>query len=662
MDITKKGNRNGKALFQRLPAEQDDPAALAWSRSIPLMSNGQSRPLRPNQLARFFQEGQRLMSTRIHSTTQLVITKLASEGGLSRISELTKIDTSGLPMPKRLETFQTLMLPFLQIITSNDAKSSLLLEKSMGDIYVYVFGVGGRRAITLFSSFADALQHRLEESMTDSPLYLWASTILAALLMVLECNQTASMVCEFLPVVDIITACLNAQAEPQKDTLIEQSALQTLAKVKRFLNYGMDVPSLNLATSLSPLSVEPGFKLAQDGPGDLSKEGPRHDNDHADFKKIMILPTSEEIYSQRAEYLPVKDPSEWHIQGIQGLLDQQFRLLREDTVGQLRECVRTVMEDLMRPNPIQAKSKRMQHGPRVYKYSKVILSGLLFHKRRGFHLMAQFDKPESVRKLPSPVSRKKWWSECRQLQIDALVCLVDSSGRSLFMSVCERGGVSKAGPQNSKEGFDIDSSQPQLLYPTEEYQSTLDVLTEKIPSLWSDQHTATVTLKLIDLENQKIDHILARDAWEAKSQQVLVEFPGVLLPSFAPTLQALQRMSSDGEVPFAELLTPSSGSTDIKIAWPRYATQPGFYYGLDPIFQKPIAPKLRQAESFNIDDILDQTSLDEAQCKALISALKRNLALIQGPPGTGKSYVAVQAVKILLACKEKAQLNPIICV
>lgn len=35
---------------------------------------------------------------------------------------------------------------------------------------------------------------------------------------------------------------------------------------------------------------------------------------------------------------------------------------------------------------------------------------------------------------------------------------------------------------------------------------------------------------------------------------------------------------------------------------------------------------------------------------------------MQGPPGTGKSFVAVQAVKVLLNSREEAEMNPIICV
>lgn len=104
----------------------------------------------------------------------------------------------------------------------------------------------------------------------------------------------------------------------------------------------------------------------------------------------------------------------------------------------------------------------MQHGPRMYRYSKIILSDVFFNKRRGFYVMAQFDQPESVRKMSSPSSRKKWWMECKQLQIDALVCLVDSSGHSLFMSVFERGGILGNELRISREGVEFDISHPQL--------------------------------------------------------------------------------------------------------------------------------------------------------------------------------------------------------
>ena len=67
-------------------------------------------------------------------------------------------------------------------------------------------------------------------------------------------------------------------------------------------------------------------------------------------------------------------------------------------------------------------------------------------------------------------------------------------------------------------------------------------------------------------------------------------------------------------------------------------------------------------ENFEIESLQSRSTLDEAQCTALINALSREFALIQGPPGTGKSYVALQLVKILLQHRKKAQLNAIIIV
>lgn len=77
-----------------------------------------------------------------------------------------------------------------------------------------------------------------------------------------------------------------------------------------------------------------------DGPGELSRHGPRHDNDHADIKDIRLLPTWEELNSERPPYLPRVDPSTWHEKGLAGLIARSYRLLREETVGPIRNAVR----------------------------------------------------------------------------------------------------------------------------------------------------------------------------------------------------------------------------------------------------------------------------------------------------------------------------------
>ncbi len=183
-----------------------------------------------------------------------------------------------------------------------------------------------------------------------------------------------------------------------------------------------------------------------------------------------------------------------------------------------------------------------------------------------------------------------------------------------------------------------------------------------MPNLWNSPHRGSITLRLIDMGNQDFKQMLGRDLQTSNVEQVLVEFPGVLLPSFQPTLEGLQRMSRRIEVPFSEMLLPNQGPGPVQTSWPAYATQPHFTFDLSPIVAEGQPLYLRQNDVFDFNGLKERSTLDDAQCKALVGALSRNLALVQGPPGTGKSYKAVQAVKVLLHRREEAELNPIICV
>ena len=532
-------------------------------------------------------------------------------------------------------------------MTHKDVLYSMMLEHLVANVYIFLYGIGGRRATALFDFLAESLRVKLDSSLTQA-LYARTLTVLATLLQILECNQTASLLEGFRQVIDTLQACLDALSNIFQGTLMEQAASHQMAKVRCHLDYGVKLAPLQLNTQTAP-NLAAAFEIAQDGPGSLSSAGPRHDNDHTQIKDIKILPTPQEIYSVRTEYLPTKDPSRWHLPGMQGLLDQQFRLLREDTVGQLRDCVRTVMESLKPLETREWTDTDHELGLRIYKYSKVALSNVHFHRRTHLRVMVEFQQPEHLSRR-SAADRKIWWDRCKQLQLDALVCLVDSEGHCLFFSVCERKGFSQA----------------DLLYPTE--SRGIDGLSQgredetKVPNLWHSPQRGTVTLRLIDMGNQDFKQMLGRSFQASNVEQVIVEFPGVLLPSFQPTLEALQRMSCHVEVPFSEMLLPSEQPDSVQVPWPAYATQPNFAFDLSPIVFGKEPLFLQQNKVFDLDSLKERSTLDDAQCKALVGALSRNLALVQGPPGTGKSYIAVQAVKVLLKCREEAEMNPIICV
>ena len=637
-----RGRESGNRPTQRerQPLSEDDQDFFAWRKGIPFTRQGQSlfhNPFTRHKLSTFMQTAQRLIELRNGNIRHQVITEMASEGGMLRVAELFDTDLMSLQEQDKEAVFENLVLPFFQTITHSDVLSSLLLEKPIGDLYVFVYGTGGRRAVTLFESYAGILQSMLHRDPPES-IRLYASTILTALLQTLKSNQTAALMPNFLPVVDVLQACLDFKPETFRGTLLQQAATRHMTVVRRLLKYGEGIEPLE-APAKDNKKASFIFQLSQEGPGWLSSSGRRHDNDHEDIVNIKILPTAEEIRSQRAEYLPSKEPESWHIPGIRGMLDQQFRLLREDTVGQLRDCVRVIMESLThsQPRDSSGKSRDMSLSLKIFKYSRVSLADVSFeNQKKQLVVVATFDQPTHLQKS-SERDRAAWWENSRQLQLDSLVCLLDSEGNALFFSVYNRGAI-----------------QGQEVGQREENQ--------KVPTLWSDPSTAFITLRLIDMDNPALVSVLGRDWKSTQIQHVLVEFPGVLLPSFQPTLEALQSMSRDPDVPFSDLLLHDSNMRIGKTAWPAYATQPGFYFDFAPIAAKGDPLRLSRNRAVDTSVLKARTTLDDAQCTALVGALSRNLALMQGPPGTGKSFVAIQVVKVLLESRMRAQMNPIVCV
>jgi hypothetical protein len=64
-----------------------------------------------------------------------------------------------------------------------------------------------------------------------------------------------------------------------------------------------------------------------------------------------------------------------------------------------------------------------------------------------------------------------------------------------------------------------------------------------------------------------------------------------------------------------------------------------------------------------IIDLLEaSTHLDRGRCPALIATRSREFAFVQGPLGMGKSYLGAQLMRVLISCKDKAGLGPIIVV
>lgn len=596
--------------------------------------------IRNVEIGNFFTMGWDLISKEHTEIGQQIIKKLATEEGLGMIKALVDEQADDVELQTRLRKFKNTTLPFFRTISHPDILSSLILETPLDTICTFLFGPNGHRSINLFKATTSALGALAwDDTAKDKELISIAVTAsLAVLEKIVELNQGAQVIADFTSIVNDLSTTIPEQ--------LLQVGSRSLARVRQRLGVGAAIPLARDRPS-EQKNHRPAFELGLDLPGTLSELGPRHDNDHANILDIKILPTTDEIQSSRLEYLPSSDPTKQHLPGLAGLLDRQFRLLREDTVGQFRDAVQTEWKRLTSPANAQSPPKRQNNGVRNIIYHNVALLRLGFDRKRGLQIVAEFDQPPSLAKK-GPKEREEWWRNTKQLQIDAFVCLVSSTGRAIFFSVCD---PAPTPPPKNKMGEEREDRLARYWRASDER-----------PNLFKHADRATLMLSLVEEHSEDITWINGHLGKGRRLQQSLVEFPGILLPSFQPTLQAIQQMSRSLDLPFSQFIAPDGQDAgDVEILAPAYSRKPGFAFNLETLTG---GEQLRLTPGQPFDDTIlrERSTLDDAQRISTINALRSCIALIQGPPGTGKSYTGVAIIKALLKNRNAAQLGPIICV
>src|SRR3990167_2056344 len=111
------------------------------------------------------------------------------------------------------------------------------------------------------------------------------------------------------------------------------------AKIKADTKYKIEA----LIKTLSKYYEKEENKLGNDKDADLPeyfRQGPKHDNDFADFRKIAIFPTDEEIKWEAPPYLPKRE-EDW---GVEQFLDWHFRMYREDSLRNFITAIRNFQD------------------------------------------------------------------------------------------------------------------------------------------------------------------------------------------------------------------------------------------------------------------------------------------------------------------------------
>ena len=151
------------------------------------------------------------------------------------------------------------------------------------------------------------------------------------------------------------------------------------------------------------------------GPG----PGGRHDNDFVDFRKISILPTTDELESMERAFIQPSDvleEPETASNRVAIHLDNQFRLLREDMLYEMREELHIAT----------GKKKGYHRGTKIFKLKVKGLECGDDRKRTkwGLIVIGQNGIPQ-LKNKPDVKSRKAYLSEHRGIfKHQSLACLI----------------------------------------------------------------------------------------------------------------------------------------------------------------------------------------------------------------------------------------------
>ncbi|KAF0316248.1 nf-x1 finger and helicase domain-containing protein [Colletotrichum asianum] len=567
------------------------------------------------------------------SVAQDVIKEMASSRRLPLIKEALELLSTSATLREKASLLKRRIHPLFLIVTHSSIVGSVVVEQEVAQIYRVFLGVNATRLKLLFDFIVHIIDHWAEipwrdETVSSMETISLSCGVLARVIETSTFNMINEHVVSIVKEIQLRLEVFGAGG----DTFHSVQASRSLEYVRRRLDIGRSLPDVShIPTSTSAMAE---FTLSQDFPGNLSRNGKRHDNDHADIKDIKLMPTHEEIMSSREEYLPTTNPYQHHLQGLRGFLDRQFRLLREDTLHDLREAIRTSVETNSKVRGVRTK---------VVIYEQATPVDVSFEQWSGLEFIVRFDQPRAARALDK-TDRAAWWMHNKRLVDSALVCVLDEAGSVLFFQVSRS-------TNRTTRNHDLHGQQDK------------DDEEEPYYSLPEDRQHAFVYLRLVETDTDSVkSSLLWFKTGVTGQRRLLFEFPSILLPAFAPPLKALQKMSQNLDLPFQDLLLMHGRDNAVDIPPPLYTRRPGFSFDLGCVCDDGTDISFTPGETLEPGELSRHSSLDFTQSEAILNSLGRSFALIQGPPGTGKSYTGEALIKVLLANKSKAKLGPIICV
>lgn len=207
----------------------------------------------------------------------------------------------------------------------------------------------------------------------------------------------------------------NVHAEIARDSSIQ--GLLTDSSELEIRNIGQKIK--HVLSALTPDAI------ARDDSG----PGGRHDNDLVDFREIAILPTADELLSTEDPFLRCAaaiEDLEADQSHLQTHLDNQFRLLREDMLGEMREELKIV----------QRKKPGRRKGIIIKGFKVLDVDCGPPNKRRVWGLRLQCNTDFAQLSKIKPRDRKGYFTDNRNvLKHQSLACLIVDGDVAAFAAI-----------------------------------------------------------------------------------------------------------------------------------------------------------------------------------------------------------------------------------
>ncbi|MEW5313864.1 MAG: hypothetical protein WDW38_005396 [Sanguina aurantia] len=341
-------------------------------------------------------------------------------------------------------------------------------------------------------------------------------------------------------------------------------------------------------TSLEELRLQPGG---------------RHDNDHADYRSIGIMITSDEALCRRQPFLPHRSDHHLSASPEAALLDMQFRLLREEMVGPLR--------------------------------SELQVLGLLPPTKP--------ELPTQPRQPGEPASDSASDSDDSRLSLAPSTATASTQGGVATWRSHLAAGDSEAQPLQQHPGqqrnvfgpvgvewvqlrprpcvmvsFALPPSHPAAKLPKQEERE----------AFWANSGKATLPLDGSVCFARNGNPVLFATVVRREPRELAMPRPTIGLAFHASEAELVDILTCMGSTLLAETSMVQIASNS---------------FGIQPVLRA-------------LQELAARMDLDASQLTAMRQALTHRVSLTQGPPGTGKTYMGVLVCDIIVRRTEQTIL------